>query len=292
MRQAPAGAPRHARPAAPSWAPPNVRARPWRGRRTRAPRFGTGNGNRSPRVGSSSSTSGSIRSATVSVACGRLAGAWLGIPASRSPSQMCRTAPSVSGSKTISTEWTMQPARFVTHCASKADALIDSNSAALIAPAPAGSTARTAANRAARVDQPARPHRRLFPAQRERRRRGADAASRRRRRRKCWRWPPTSRGWRAATRSAPNPAWRNKNAIAADKLIPIDKLDARKGEAIYAERCTSCHGADGQGVQIGDKKAGPLWGAGLVERRRRRGARLHAGRDHPLHDAVSRTRAA
>jgi thiosulfate dehydrogenase len=57
-----------------------------------------------------------------------------------------------------------------------------------------------------------------------------------------------------------NPAWRNKNAIAPDKLLPIDKLDARKGEAIYAERCTSCHGADGQGVQIGDKKAGPLWG--------------------------------
>ena len=36
----------------------------------------------------------------------------------------------------------------------------------------------------------------------------------------------------------------------------------RAGEAIYAERCTSCHGADGQGVQIGDKKAGPLWGPG------------------------------
>lgn len=57
-----------------------------------------------------------------------------------------------------------------------------------------------------------------------------------------------------------NPAWRNRNAIAADKLIPVDKLDAGKGEAIYSERCTSCHGADGQGVQIGDKKAGPLWG--------------------------------
>ena len=57
-----------------------------------------------------------------------------------------------------------------------------------------------------------------------------------------------------------NPAWRNKNAIAADKLIPIDKIDPAKGEAIYAEQCTSCHGADGQGVQIGDKKAGPLWG--------------------------------
>ena len=57
-----------------------------------------------------------------------------------------------------------------------------------------------------------------------------------------------------------NPAWRNKNTIAADRLIPVDKLDAGKGEAIYVERCTSCHGADGQGVQIGDKKAGPLWG--------------------------------
>ena len=59
-----------------------------------------------------------------------------------------------------------------------------------------------------------------------------------------------------------NPAWRNKNAIAADKLMPIHTLDTSKGEGIYGERCASCHGADGQGVQIGDKKAGPLWGAG------------------------------
>jgi thiosulfate dehydrogenase len=57
-----------------------------------------------------------------------------------------------------------------------------------------------------------------------------------------------------------NPAWRNKNAIAADKLIPVGKIDASAGEAIYGERCASCHGLDGQGVQIGDKKAGPLWG--------------------------------
>jgi thiosulfate dehydrogenase len=57
-----------------------------------------------------------------------------------------------------------------------------------------------------------------------------------------------------------NPAWRGKNAIAADRLIPVGKLDARAGESIYSERCVSCHGADGQGVQIGDKKAGPLWG--------------------------------
>lgn len=59
-----------------------------------------------------------------------------------------------------------------------------------------------------------------------------------------------------------NPSWRNRNAIAADKLIPIARLDPAAGETIYAERCTSCHGADGQGVQIGDKKAGPLWGDG------------------------------
>jgi len=57
-----------------------------------------------------------------------------------------------------------------------------------------------------------------------------------------------------------NPPWRGKNTIAADRLLPVAKLDPHAGEAIYTERCTSCHGADGQGVQIGDKKAGPLWG--------------------------------
>jgi thiosulfate dehydrogenase len=59
-----------------------------------------------------------------------------------------------------------------------------------------------------------------------------------------------------------NPAWRGHNAIAAERLVPIATLDPRVGEAIYLERCASCHGADGQGVQIGDKKAGPLWGPG------------------------------
>ena len=34
----------------------------------------------------------------------------------------------------------------------------------------------------------------------------------------------------------------------------------RKGEAIYVERCATCHGPDGQGVQIGDKIAGPALG--------------------------------
>jgi thiosulfate dehydrogenase len=57
-----------------------------------------------------------------------------------------------------------------------------------------------------------------------------------------------------------NPTWRNRNTIPAEALIPVDKLDPKRGEAIFLERCTSCHGEDGQGVQVGDKKPGPLWG--------------------------------
>src|SRR5437016_10950898 len=59
-----------------------------------------------------------------------------------------------------------------------------------------------------------------------------------------------------------NPWWRGQNAISTAKLIPVDKLDPRQGEAIYGDRCVTCHGTDGQGVEIGDKKAGPLWGPG------------------------------
>jgi thiosulfate dehydrogenase len=57
-----------------------------------------------------------------------------------------------------------------------------------------------------------------------------------------------------------NPTWRGQNTIAAAKVIPIEKLDVHRGEALFMEHCTNCHGVDGQGVQIGDKKAGPLWG--------------------------------
>ena len=57
-----------------------------------------------------------------------------------------------------------------------------------------------------------------------------------------------------------NPAWCGRNMIASSSLIPIEKLDPRRGEALFMERCTNSHGEDGQGLAIGDKKAGPLWG--------------------------------
>ena len=57
-----------------------------------------------------------------------------------------------------------------------------------------------------------------------------------------------------------NPPWRGQNTIAATALIPVGKLDPLKGEATFKERCTSCHGLDGQGVMVGDRKPGPLWG--------------------------------
>lgn len=54
--------------------------------------------------------------------------------------------------------------------------------------------------------------------------------------------------------------WRGHNVIPPNKLIPLDQLDTKLGEALFIEKCSSCHGEDGQGVEIGDKKAGPLWG--------------------------------
>jgi thiosulfate dehydrogenase len=57
-----------------------------------------------------------------------------------------------------------------------------------------------------------------------------------------------------------NPTWRGRNTIASSNLIPIEKLDQRRGEALFMEHCANCHGEDGQGIAIADKKAGPLWG--------------------------------
>src|SRR5262249_17446888 len=57
-----------------------------------------------------------------------------------------------------------------------------------------------------------------------------------------------------------NPLWRGQKTIPAPNLIPIEKRDTHRGEELFKEHCTNCHGDDGQGVAIGDKKPGPLWG--------------------------------
>ncbi len=54
--------------------------------------------------------------------------------------------------------------------------------------------------------------------------------------------------------------WRGHNVIAKENLIPVGKLDTKRGDALFKDKCSSCHGENGQGVEIGDKKAGPLWG--------------------------------
>jgi thiosulfate dehydrogenase len=57
-----------------------------------------------------------------------------------------------------------------------------------------------------------------------------------------------------------NPTWRGQNTIPQPSIVPVSTLDPQKGEAIYKDRCVSCHGPEGQGVFVGDKKPGPLWG--------------------------------
>lgn len=54
--------------------------------------------------------------------------------------------------------------------------------------------------------------------------------------------------------------WRGQNGIPEEKRIPLEKLNAKRGEMLYRDRCVNCHGRNGQGIWIGDKKAGPLWG--------------------------------
>ena len=54
--------------------------------------------------------------------------------------------------------------------------------------------------------------------------------------------------------------WRGQNIIPVKNIISLDKLDRKLGRILYGEKCNTCHGNDGQGVWIGDKKAGPLWG--------------------------------
>ncbi len=54
--------------------------------------------------------------------------------------------------------------------------------------------------------------------------------------------------------------WRGHNVIKAENKIPVGQLDIKKGMKLFKDKCSNCHGEDGQGVEIGNKKAGPLWG--------------------------------
>jgi thiosulfate dehydrogenase len=58
------------------------------------------------------------------------------------------------------------------------------------------------------------------------------------------------------------PAWRGKNTIGREERIPIAQLDTARGKTLFVQKCAVCHGADGQGVDLGTAKPGPLWGPG------------------------------
>lgn len=57
-----------------------------------------------------------------------------------------------------------------------------------------------------------------------------------------------------------SPPWRGLNTIPEESRLAIDRLDPVLGESIFRQQCTMCHGVDGQGVDIGGVKPGPLWG--------------------------------
>jgi thiosulfate dehydrogenase len=54
--------------------------------------------------------------------------------------------------------------------------------------------------------------------------------------------------------------WRGHNVISPENRLPLNKLDPVRGKELFMTNCSACHGRDGQGVQIGDRRAGPLWG--------------------------------
>jgi thiosulfate dehydrogenase len=57
-----------------------------------------------------------------------------------------------------------------------------------------------------------------------------------------------------------SPVWRGQNVIAQENLVPIERLDPVRGRESYGQYCTTCHGADGQGVDLQTVRPGPLWG--------------------------------
>jgi thiosulfate dehydrogenase len=56
------------------------------------------------------------------------------------------------------------------------------------------------------------------------------------------------------------PASRGVKQLAPESRIPVEQLSVSKGRDVYGAYCQGCHGEDGQGVDLGVGKAGPLWG--------------------------------
>ena len=52
-------------------------------------------------------------------------------------------------------------------------------------------------------------------------------------------------------------AWRSRKL---EKPVPVDRLDPARGQRLYLDKCAACHSKSGQGLRIGDLRAGPLWG--------------------------------
>lgn len=67
-----------------------------------------------------------------------------------------------------------------------------------------------------------------------------------------------SEGYPAGTKLT----WRGRNKIPDSLLVPVAGLDPARGRTLFLDKCVTCHGEDGQGVEIGDIKPGPLWGPG------------------------------
>ena len=51
-----------------------------------------------------------------------------------------------------------------------------------------------------------------------------------------------------------SPAWRGRNNIAENARIPVDRLDARKGQALFLEKCGTCHGATDRACRLATRK--------------------------------------
>jgi thiosulfate dehydrogenase len=56
------------------------------------------------------------------------------------------------------------------------------------------------------------------------------------------------------------PDWLGRNTIPVEARVPIAELDIGRGQQLYTMQCAACHAPDGQGLDLGLAKPGPLWG--------------------------------